>query len=251
MVPLSDAPSRSPLYRPLVVLLILAIAVFNVIPDYLTGDWAWTQVPELRNIQQLQTLQQQGITLPGWRTLKQDVVEIGGHPWSVQAIVPESTETVTAQNTIWLMLRPQTWHRDMPQVDWMDINGVQQWTADSQQALQFVVSPQASTVKSSQVPSRQIPPVQVEARFLRGWSLQRTYAVLQWYAWSSGGNAAPSRWFWVDQGSQWHDRRRTPWVAVSVLIPIKPLGDIETARSQAESLGQLIQSTLITQVLAQ
>ena len=243
MTSFSDTSYRSPVYKWLAVLFVLAIATFGTLPNYFGGQWNWEKVPELSQIEQLQTLQQQGLTLPGWRTLEQNVTEIGGHSWSVQAIVPETAETATAQNTVLLMLRPQTWHRDMPQVDWIDINGVRQWIADSQQSLQFTVP--SSALNSA--PTRQIS---VKARFLRGWSPQRTYAVLQWYAWSEGGSPAPGRWFLVDQWSQWHDRRHTSWVAVSLLIPIQPLGDIETARPQAEALGQLVQSALMVSPLS-
>lgn len=238
------SPHQSALLRTLVVLVILAIAVFRIAPHYMTGEWAWAIPPQLNHIQHLKTLQQQGIALPGWRTLNQEVVEIGGHQWSVQSIVTAETDVITPQNTVWLLLRPQVWHRDLPQVDWMDITGIQQWMADSRRILSFTVP--SRLPDGAPDPAH---PISVKAQFFRGWNTQRTYAVLQWYAWSTGGDAAPSRWFWVDQWSQWHNRQRTPWVAVSMLIPIKPLGDITTAQSLAETLGSLIQTTLLTHTL--
>ncbi|NJO41716.1 MAG: cyanoexosortase B system-associated protein [Cyanobacteria bacterium RU_5_0] len=231
----SESSQRSPLHKRLVILFVLAIATFSTIPSYVTGQWSWEKIPELSNLESLRDLQQQGLTLPGWKTIEQDVKKIGGHKWSVQRIIPETSSDVpTPQNTILVMLRPQTQDRDLPQVEWMDINGAYQWREDSQRSLKFSIQPTVS----SQL-------VQVEARFFRGWTEQRTYAVVQWYAWAEGGSSAPSGWFWADQGSQWRDRRHTAWVAVSFLIPIEPIGDIETARPQAEDLAQHIQSALI------
>jgi cyanoexosortase B-associated protein len=203
-----------------------------------TGQWTWNAERELTNIQELRQLQQQGLTLPGWQTVTQQVAEIGGRRWSIQGIVPDSISEPTSQDTVWLLLRPQTWHRDMPQVDWMDLNGAQQWTADSQRSLQFTL-PAGLTQQ----------PITINARFLRGWNQQRTYAVLQWYAWANGGHHAPAQWFWADQRSQFLHRTRTAWVAVSILIPIKPLGDIETVRAQAQELGQVTQTALMQEVL--
>ena len=84
----------------------------------------------------------------------------------------------------------------------------------------------------------------VEARFFRAWTQRRTVAVLQWYAWSGGGNPAPSRWFFADQLAQLR-RNRVPWVAVCLQIPIEPLGDIEASRPLAESLGKVVQTALM------
>lgn len=228
--------SRSPLSKLLIVLFILAIATFITLPNYFTGNWAWRRVSQLENVEALKAVQTAGLALPGWHTLEQDRLEIGGHKWSVQAIVPEAeAKTATLQDATILMLRPQTWQRDMPQVDWVDIDGAQRWTADSIQSLKFAV-PNA-------VPNTG-QPIEIEARFLRGWHEKQTYAVLQWYAWKTGGSSAPGSWFWTDQFSQLRDRRRTAWIAVSILIPIPPLGDINTHKPQAEALGKLVQSTL-------
>jgi cyanoexosortase B-associated protein len=233
----SDSPNRVPLYKYLIVLFVLTIAVIIAVPNYFTGQWVWKNEIELTNISELRSLQQTGLMLPGWQTVNQQAGEIGGRKWSVQGMIPDATEPATPQNTVWLLLRPQPWHRDMPQVDWMDINGTQQWTTDTKRSLQLTVVN----------PSSQIP-VSIQARFLRGWNQQRTYAVLQWYAWADGGSPAPSRWFWADQRSQLFHRTRTSWVAVSILIPIKPLGDIETVRSQATELGELVQTALMQDV---
>jgi len=224
--------SRSPRSKLLIVLFMLAIATFITLPNYFTGNWAWQRVSQLEPVETLKAIQSKGLALPGWHTLEQDRLEIGGHKWSVQAIVPEAeAATATIQEATLLMLRPQTWQRDMPQVDWVDINGAQRWTADSMQSLKFAVPGTGQ-------------PIEIETRFFRGWHEKQTYAVLQWYAWKTGGSSAPGSWFWTDQFSQLRDRRRTAWVAVSILMPIPPLGDINTHKPQAEALGKLVQSTL-------
>lgn len=248
---------RSPLYKWLLILFILAVAAFSAIPNYVTDRWPWKTPPELPHLESLKALQQQGLSLPNWHG-KQQVIEIGGHKWSYQPMSTIGTTTGTTAGTsdsptspstaaetnesqnqnFVLLLRPQTWQRDLPQVDWMDINGAQGWTEDSQRRLRFTLSTEAAS------------PVQISARFFRGWNQERTFAVLQWYAWDTGGSPAPSDWFWVDQGSQWHDRQRTPWVAVCLFFPIKPLGDIETVRSQATALGQVVQSALLKTALS-
>jgi cyanoexosortase B-associated protein len=236
MISSPQASSRSPLSKLLIVLFILAIATFITLPNYFTGNWVWQRAPQLENVKELKAIQTTGLALPGWHTLEQGKLEIGGHKWSVQAIVPEAeVKTATLRDATLLMLRPQTWQRDMPQVDWVDINGAQRWTADSIQSFTFTV-PNA-------IPSTS-QPIEIETRFLRGWHEKQTYAVLQWYAWKTGGSSAPGSWFWTDQFSQLRDRRRTAWVAVSILMPIQPLGDINPHKPQAEALGKLVQSTL-------
>lgn len=238
MLSFSPSSRQSRLIQVLIVVFILAIALAQAVPGYLSGEWVWNTPPKLSQIEQLRLVRDQGLSLPGWQSVEQQVVEIGGHEWSIQAIVPETGADATSlRSPVLLMLRPQTWHRDLPQVDWMDINGVQRWTADSQRQLRFSVQNPAAGESTK--------PVHVKARFLRGWSRQQTYAVVQWYAWSDGGNPAPGRWFWVDQLSQWRDRHRMPWVAVSILIPIKPLGDIEQSRTFAETLAETVQSSLM------
>lgn len=221
-----------------IVVFVLAIALTAALPGYLQQSWMWQQGPPVPHARLLKTVQQQGLDLPGWQTLEQQTVEIGGHKWSAQAIVPQAEAATTPIETaVWLLLRPQIWEHDLPQIDWTDVNGVRQWNADSQQSLRFNVP---ATQTSQAVP--------IQTHFFRGWTSQRTDAVVQWYAWPTGGHAAPSRWFWADQFTQLWRRQRLPWVAVSIQMPIKPLGDIKTAQTEAEAIGQLVQSILMTTV---
>ncbi|WP_088891928.1 cyanoexosortase B system-associated protein [Leptolyngbya ohadii] len=221
-----------------IVLFALAMAAAIVLPNYWTHSWAWNRLPEIAQIKPLKQIQQQGITLNGWQTLSQKPIEIGGHSWSVQAIVPEAqAATATPQTTALVLLRPQTWIRDLPQVDWMDINGIQQWRTDSVRSIQFTVA----------LPDGQAIPV--TARFLRGWTEERTYAVVQWYVWSTGGSPSPTDWFWANQIARWRRQPPQPWIAVSVMQPIDPLGNIETVHQSLAVLAQQIQTQLIETAL--
>jgi cyanoexosortase B-associated protein len=230
-----DSFHRSYLIKLLIVLFVLAIALTSSISSYISGQWSWQEVPGISHLKQLKAIQKNGLSLPGWQTLNQQTVEIGGHKWSAQEIVPV---TATDQTPVWLLLRPQTWARDLPQIDWTDINGVRQWTVDSSKALNFAVASESGSSRSHSV----------KAHFFRGWTQRRTDAVLQWYAWPNGGHPAPSHWFWADQLQQLHNRRRLSWVAVSIQIPIKPLGEIDTAQAEAETLAKLVQSALMKNV---
>ncbi|MBI4784704.1 MAG: cyanoexosortase B system-associated protein [Oscillatoriophycideae cyanobacterium NC_groundwater_1537_Pr4_S-0.65um_50_18] len=235
--PLPNFSSRRSPYKIWLILFVLAIALASAIPNYLTGNWSLSRVPKLSNVPQLQRLQKSGLSLPGWQTLNQKTIEIGGHKWSTQAIVPQSSPTDPA---ILLMLRPQTWHRDLPQVDWMDVRGGRNWTEEEERSIRFSVAVEPESAAAS--------PTLVNARFLRGWTADKTYAALQWYAWKDGGHSAPSQWFWAEQFSQLRDRQHLPWVAVSLLLPMPPLSELEAIQPQAEALGQLIQSRLATEV---
>jgi len=244
MLSLPQSSRRSNLLKLLIVVFLLAIAVFNVAPNYVTGRWSWNVTPKVPYLSQLRELKTQGLVVPGWKTASQGVVDISGHEWLAQTITPDTPETQAEfQTSVLLLLRPQTWHRDLPQVDWMDINGAQRWTVDSFRHLEF-----ATPMPNPKEEGEASRSATIYARFLRGWTKEQTFAVLQWYAWLDGGSDSPTAWFWSDQQSQWRDRRKMPWVAVSILMPMKPLGDINTVQPLAESLGQTIQSALMTHV---
>lgn len=223
--------------RLLAAIFVLAIALTQALPHYFTGAWAWTHPPQVKQLEQLQALQKQGLTVPDWQPLSQEAMRLGGHRWSVQQFVAPTPQLPTTDMTVVLMLRPQLENTDQPQIDWVNIGSEFGWTADSDRWIEF----------SAPAPSGHSTLVQ--ARFLRYWDHSQTYAAVQWYAWSNGGSANSSRWFWVDQVSQWRDRQRMPWVAVSLLIPIEPLGELDATRAIAQSLGQTVQSTLLATML--
>lgn len=242
MLTLNPSSRRSQLLQALVIVFILSIAVVSTLPNYITGNWLWNRAPRVIQIDQLRDLREQGLTLPGWTTLEQQDGNIGGHRWVIQTLQPDAElDELPLQAPVILMMRPQNAQEDMPQVDWMDINGIYGWQQDQRRRLNLTFSqdPLISDQDAGKV-------IQVNTRFFRGWNSQRTYAVIQWYAWTDGGSPSPGDWFWADQWSQLRDRQKMPWVAVNIQIPIKPLGEIESVRAIAESITQSVQTALMT-----
>ena len=203
-----------------VVILLMVLASVAVIPGYLSGDWPWSAPPKIANLSQIKSLRQTGLTIPGWVTVDQAEVTIGSHDWSAQVI--QQKQTLAS-----IFLLPLNSFQDQPEVEWMDIQGAERWKSDSYKQLQLTL-PGA---------------VKVQTRLFRAWNRRETYAVVQWYAWSGGGHFAPIRWFWVDQLAQLR-RRRVPWVAVCLKIPIEPLGDLDTVEPSAKSLTETVQIAL-------
>lgn len=224
-------PKRSRLTSAILIGFLAILVAIAALPGYLNLKWRWMEPPPVITLRQLQGLRQTGLTLPGWESVNQQEIPIGGHNWSIQSLQ-------RGEQTAFLLLLPQNGPLDQPQVAWVDINGFQQqqsrqWRTDSRQIKPFNL---AATPEH--------PEANVKARYLRGWNQSQTYAILQWYAWPGGGHPAPSEWFWVDRMAQTR-RDRAPWIAVCVLIPIEPLGDIEQVWPVAQSLGETIQSTLM------
>ncbi len=230
-------PRPYPLPRIVLLLFLLVCAGIGAVPGSLTGKWRWAHPPEVKELDRLRQLRKTGVAIAGWKTVSQENAFIGTQEWlkqEIEILLPVGSPGSRPQKAIVLLLN-QNDRADQPQVEWTDINGWQQWQTDSDRWAKFAVaSPQGAGQTAAEV----------EARFFRGWTNQQTYAVLQWYAFPSGGHPAPSRWFWADRWAQMSDRR-VPWVAVSVLIPVEPLGDIEKSRQLAESLGQSIQAALM------
>ncbi|MGI0492061.1 cyanoexosortase B system-associated protein [Alkalinema pantanalense CENA528] len=230
-------PAHRRLFLPILrwglLALLLVLLLVGAIPGYLKGSWFWQSPPPVTVLQNLKHLRQHGLPLPGWQMTKQRTLTLGDHIWSVQ----ESQDS--QQNTAIVFLFTQNGPKDQPQVEWMDLNGIQQWDTDSQQSLTFTVSPTNSPANSQ--------PVTVTAQLFRAWNRQQTYAVLQWYAWPTGGSPVPSHWFMADRLAQLH-RQRQPWVAVSALLEIEPLDDLGNYRDRIDSFGKTIQSALLETV---
>ncbi|HIK08226.1 MAG TPA: cyanoexosortase B system-associated protein [Trichormus sp. M33_DOE_039] len=215
-----------------VMSMLLLLLVIGAVPGYITGKWQWKQPPPVTNLSILKQIRSKGLTLPGWKTLEQVEQQIGEHKWSLQVIQQESTQKKSI-----LLLLPQNGPKDQPEIEWTDISGWGKfrwgkWDIAQERSAHLVV-------KQSQT--------KVEANFFRVSTNQDTFAVLQWYALPNGGYSTPFRWFLADQFAQWQ-KQRQPWVAVSILVPMEPLGQVETTWPLVQSIGETVQSTLMTGV---
>ncbi|HHP7230179.1 MAG TPA: cyanoexosortase B system-associated protein [Xenococcaceae cyanobacterium] len=203
------------------MLLLLAITL-GALPGYWQGgNWRWSDLPEIANVEQMRNLRDSGINLERWQTTQQQEIPVGGNKWSVQVIRQNQSKPIV------LLFLPQTYYLNKPYVEWLDINGLERWKTDSYSNLKVKLAA-GNTVK---------------ARFFRAWNRQQTFAVIQWYAFPFGGHYSPTIWFLQDQLAQLRGRR-VPWVAVSFRIPIEPLGEKERAIPQAQSLIREIQANL-------
>ncbi|MEH1864149.1 MAG: cyanoexosortase B system-associated protein [Nostoc sp.] len=219
------------------LLLLLLLLAIGGIPGYLTGHWQWKQPLPVTNLQELKQIRNTGLALPGWQTIEQSEQQIGEHKWSLQVIKKEGSQSQAI-----LLLLPQNGPMDQPEVEWTDVNGWGRsrwgkWDIAQSRSAEF-------TVKQSEKLASNVVETKVEARFFRAATPQQTFAVLQWYAMPDGGNPSPFHWFLADQVAQWR-KQRIPWVSVSILIPMEPLGQVETSWSLAKSIGETVQSTLM------
>jgi cyanoexosortase B-associated protein len=241
---------------PLVIVAILALFVaVSAVPQYV-GGWPWATPPKLvaatRNA--LQTIPQKGLEIPGWLTSEQSETKLGGKTWSAQQLSAAVAAPDGKVPTAFLLLRPQVYEADQPEVEWLDIRGSQQWTTDSYKKVTLEVPFLEKVNKSLQQPiepsiqAKKNQTVRISSDFFRAWSKDQTYAVLQWYAWTNGGGPSPAQWFWADQKAQWNRRQRMPWVAVSVWLPIEPFSDISLQQEVARSLGESLQQALCEKI---
>ena len=224
MASLTSPKSDRILQITLLVFLSILLAI-GTVPGYLAGKWQWQNPTAVKVLGELKQIRKQGIEIPGWRTTEQKSVVVGEHPWSIQNIESATKETAT------VFLFTQNGPRDQPQVEWSEIDGAQRWKRDSESQQNFTVN--------------QVP---VTARLFRAWNSKRTYAVMQWYAWSEGGHPEPSRWFFADRLAQFQGKRQ-PWIAVSILLPMEPLDDLNQYRDKIIALAQPIESRLLETTL--
>jgi cyanoexosortase B-associated protein len=221
------------------VIALTALAALTLLPVMGGGQWPWQTPAQVPHLERLQTLQHQGLLLPGWALTHHQKLMINQHDWTLSEYQPAQgqprPEPTLPVQQIAVLMRPQPWHSNQPQVEWLDLNGAQDFRPTLQRQITL-------TVASSQ------PPVAATARFSRGHNQQHTFAMVQWYAWPSGGHPSPSVWFWVNQRSLFTRRALTPWVAVSLLIPINPLADINDYQPLAIALGSAIQQQLMATI---
>ena len=207
-------------------LLILLFVKFTL-PGYFQGSWSWSDIPRVSNIHHLKSVRDTGISIAGWKTTDLNKFSLGENIWAIQTLESPGKEPMT------LYFLPQEFYRMEPQVEWSVLQGLEGWDTDSLEKLNI---PVAGTQQS------------FEANFFRAWR-NRTYAVVQWYAWKNAGNANPAQWFWADQQAQL-DNRRVGWIAVSLKIPIDPLSEFNSHRAFARTIAEKVQASLDNQIFS-
>ncbi|MGB3534004.1 MAG: cyanoexosortase B system-associated protein [Microcoleaceae cyanobacterium] len=249
-------PRQSAQIAALVFMLLLLIV--GAIPGYFKGTWSWSDLPPVKTISQLKAVRENGLNLSNWKTLDHQTLNLRSQDWLIQTVEKDNQTAI-------LLILTQNYYKDHPQVEWMDFNGFQGWKTDENRSINLTVD---STTQTD-------PIVKIKTRFFRSltpntnnlltllWSscssdrlcslyqqqrLRQTYAVMQWYAWPDGGSPAPRDWFFADQIAQLSNRR-APWAAVNILIPIEPLGNIETVEANAGDLAQQVQDALMQEAL--
>ncbi|BAZ15877.1 hypothetical protein NIES4071_77500 [Calothrix sp. NIES-4071] len=241
MISLSKLVKERQYPQLMALLLLILLLVFAAVPGYLSGKWQWKQPPPIPTLKQLRQIRHQGLNLPGWQTTEQKEYTIGERKWSLQTITKVGASDADDKNKVILLLLPQNGPMDQPQVEWTEVNSFWRWDTAQERDVEFTVKPPpGSTVKTD---------VKIKARFLRGSTKQQTFSVLQWYAWSDGGNPSQLKWFLADQSAQWH-KQRAAWVAVSIQIPMEPLGQIDKTWEQTKLLGQTVQTRLMEGILS-
>jgi cyanoexosortase B-associated protein len=216
----------SPNYLLLLGLLLILI-LGGILPNLISGQWHWMDKPRIGNIQKMNTLQKSGIELSNLKTIDQRQAQIGEGKWSVQMVENYAGKRIT------VLLKPQVYYKDQPEVEWSDINSIGRWNTGERTELKIPAQSGG----------------QATARFYRAWK-QNTFAVVQWYAWLGGGHYDPSVWYWFDQEAQLK-RQRVPWIAVSLHIPLEPTKELKTLTPYALELATQVQNQLETTVLSQ
>lgn len=216
---------RTPFKLAALIFLLVMVTV-GAAPGYLQGNWRWTWVSPITNLQELREVRQTGIEVPNWITSDRGERLVGSKKWAAQQIYPASDDNNTESdgdraaqsNALQVMLLPLLSDKDQPQVEWSDWAGMVGITTDSERFVDL----QASTGGQRAT---------FTVRLLRGWMEDNTTLVMaQWYAWPGGGSPRPSDWFWADRGSQIR-RHRLPWIAVNMVMeterPLDELADYQ------------------------
>ncbi len=227
---LSSAKILQKIQLPRLVLLIflLIVLIVGAVPGYITGKWSWKNTAKITNIKALRKIKEDGLNIPEWEKISNQQILIADHKWLYQVVKKDNISAI-------LLVLTQNGPKDQPAVEWMDINGFNRWKTDSYEQVEFTLESSVDESKTT-----------INARFFRGWTNQQTYAVMQWYAWPGGGSPEPGDWFWSDRLAMIYNSRLS-WVAVNILVPIEPLGDIQPYLPEVKSLGKKIQASLIQQ----
>ncbi len=240
MTSLSKLLKGNQLTQVLVLLSLLVLLVIGAVPGYLTGQWQWKQPASVSHLNELRQIRQTGLTLPGWQIVEQNEQQVGTKKWSLQVIKKPDSPTQPI-----VLLLPQSSSTEQPEEEWSEINSWGRsrwgkWNIAQYRSAAFTFKPPSGSGSNTTT--------KVDARFFRASTPQESFAVLQWYALPDGGHPSLLRWFLADQLAQWR-KQRTPWVGVSIFIPIEPLGQVETAWSLAQSLGETVQVALMAGAL--
>ncbi|MGB3508476.1 MAG: cyanoexosortase B system-associated protein [Microcoleaceae cyanobacterium] len=225
------------LSRLILLIFLLIVLIVGAAPGYITGKWSWNNTPKITNLKYLRQIRKEGLTISDWQTTSHQQISIADHKWLLQKVENDNQSAI-------LLLLTQNGPKDQPQVEWMDINGFNRWKTDSHNRVSFTLESSVDESVTTNLPKQLIS--NINARFFRGWTNQQTYAVMQWYAWPGAGSPEPGDWFWNDRLAM-ISNNRLPWVAVSILLPIEPLADINPYLPQVKSLGQKIQASIVKQ----
>ncbi len=210
----------------------LAIFLMGAAPGYLKGSWAWQSAPPVAALKQMQQIPRLGLNLPGWETANQEQVQIAGQTWSAQTIVATAdspqTNGIKPGTELLVLVHPQLDPNDKPKVEWTNLQGHFRWTEDQISRLNLT-PPQSKTP--------------IKARLLRGWSQASTYGLLEWYALPDSGTPNPGDWFWRDRRAQLQGDR-TPWMAVMLMQPMEPLGEVEEVSESLTAVAAQVQDAI-------
>jgi len=228
---------KSQLPQVVLVVFLLIILVVGTVPGYITGKWSWINTAKITNLKDLKQIREDGLTISGLPKISHQINIIAEHKWLRQEVKNDN-------QSVFLFLLTQNGPKDQPQVEWMDINGLFRWKTDSHQRIKFTL--EKTPNESGTTNSRKQSLSNIEAKFFRSWTNLETYAVMQWYAWPGGGSPEPGDWFWADRSAMLFGKR-LPWVAVTILLPVEPLADIDPYLPQIISIGQKIQASLMTE----
>ncbi|MGF1457720.1 MAG: cyanoexosortase B system-associated protein [Leptolyngbyaceae cyanobacterium] len=215
------------------VVMLAAVIAIAMLPSYFSGQWPWSADLPLPHLSQMRDLIETPLELSGWESTYHQEVTIGRKSWTVTEY--RRLESGADQpETFALLLRPQLAVDQQPEVEWVDLRGAQGWQVSDRHTVQF----EAITDGAS-------APLEVKTRYQRGIDERNTLAVMQWYAWPQGGHFAPGRWFWADQAQQWQQREHMPWVGVSVLLQIEPVGNIRPHTDTVVEIAKAVQQSLL------
>ncbi|NET01626.1 MAG: cyanoexosortase B system-associated protein [Sphaerospermopsis sp. SIO1G2] len=242
MFSLSKHFKSQQLSQVVLLVLLLIILITGAVPGYFTGKWQWTQPPKVNQIKELRNIRKEGLDILGWKTIQQSESQVGEHKWSLQVLQEQEPSDQPVEAI--LLLLPQVGIRDQPAVEWTDVSGWAKlrwggWDMAQYRTVEFTVDFESQ--------NKNLTP-KIQARFFRATTNRETFAVLQWYAMPNGGTVSPAQWFAMDQIAQWQ-KKRVPWVAVNIMLPMESFGQAETSWPKLESLGKKVQSSLMSRIL--